>query len=326
MGMRQDLFFNHIIYFALGLAAFFVVKTVGIHFFRQNSQPIYWILLALLIITFIIGLEVKGSRRWIDLYFFQFQPSELFKVFFIIFLSDFYSKQRFLPSRRDLFLKSFLFFAVPAGIIFLQPDLGTSLVFGAIFVVMTMLSRTPKRYLMALFAIVAILLPIAWNLNILKDYQKNRLTSFIDPSVSKTASYNMTQAIIASGSGKFFGRGLGMGKQSQLYFLPEFHTDFAYSSLVEQFGFVGGITVIILYIIMAFYLLQKALLYYSSRDEQGRFKYFYTIGFLTMILFQVFVNIGMNLGVMPIAGITLPFISYGGSSLVTLLIGLALLP
>lgn len=326
VGIRQDLVFNHIIYFIIGLAGFFVVKTLGLHLFRQNARPMYWIFIFLLIFTYIVGLEIKGSRRWIDLYFFQFQPSELFKVFFMVYLADFYSKQRYMPSNRDLFLKSFLYFVLPAFIIFMQPDLGTSLVYGMVYLIMTLLSRLPKKYLIAVFSIAIIALPVVWNLNLIKDYQKNRLLSFINPQANKNTSYNMTQAIITSGSGQLFGRGLGLGKQSQLYFLPEFHTDFAYSSLVEQFGFFGGVTVIILYIVMAFFLLQRALLFYAVKDEQNRFKFFYTIGFLTFVLFQLFVNIGMNLGVMPIAGITLPLISYGGSSLVTFLVGLALLP
>ena len=232
LGMREDLIFNHIIYFIIGLAAFLVVKTIGLHFFRQNAYPIYWIMVGLLVFTFLFGMEVKGSKRWIDLYFMQFQPSELFKVFFIVFLADFFSKQRYLPSNRALFLKSFILFIIPTALIFKQPDLGTALVFGAVFVVMIFLSKIPNKYMIAIFTVGLIALPIVWNLNVLHDYQKLRILTFIDPSISPADSYNMTQSIITSGSGQLFGRGLGLGKQSQLYFLPEYHTDFAYSSLV----------------------------------------------------------------------------------------------
>lgn len=326
MGIRQDLVVQHIVFFIVGIAGFFFVKFLGRNFFQQNAKAFYWIFLGLLLFTYFFGIEVKGSRRWIDLFVFQFQPSEVFKVFFIIYLADFYAKIRILPSNRSLFIKSFLFFIVPALLIFRQPDLGTALVFAAIYFVLTIISKIPNKYLFAVITVALVVLPIMWMTGMLHDYQKNRLLSFIDPAADKHASYNMTQAIITSGSGQLFGRGLGLGKQSQLFFLPEFHTDFAYSSLVEQFGFLGGGMVILLYSIAAFFLLLKANRLSQAKDESDKFKYYYTVGFLTMLLFQVFVNIGMNTGVMPIAGITLPLISYGGSSIVTFLIGLALLP
>ena len=136
----------------------------------------------------------------------------------------------------------------------------------------------------------------------------------------------MTQAIITVGSGKFIGRGLGLGTQSRFFFLPENHTDFAFSSLVEQFGFLGGLIVIILYLIMAALLVKRLLSFYFLRDPVDKRNFLYLAGFLSYLIFQFLINIGMNLGLFPITGIALPFISYGGSSFVALMIGMALLP
>jgi rod shape determining protein RodA len=160
----------------------------------------------------------------------------------------------------------------------------------------------------------------------LKDYQKQRLSSFFSSQVNQqSTSYNMTQAIISIGSGKFLGRGLGLGTQSQLYFLPENHTDFAFSALVEQFGFVGGGAVLILFGVTAGVLIKRLIDFYYQKDEESQFKFNFILGFLAFFIFQIFINIGMNLGMLPIAGITLPLISYGGSSLITWMIGLGFL-
>jgi rod shape determining protein RodA len=182
----------------------------------------------------------------------------------------------------------------------------------------------PKRYILTLFAVMAAIIPLSWRF--IHTYQKNRILSFINPSIDPSGiAYNMTQAIITIGSGQLFGRGLGLGKQSTLFFLPENHTDFAFASLVEQFGFIGGLTIIILNLFIAIMIIRKIVHHYGKRGDHDRFAYFYSIGFLMYFLIQVFVNIGMNLGVLPVSGTALPLISYGGSSLVTWMIGLAFL-
>lgn len=199
------------------------------------------------------------------------------------------------------------------------------MVYFFIFMMLTLLSDMPKRYILYLCILLVISLPIGWNF--MKDYQKNRIISFLNPQIdSQGTAYNMTQAIITAGSGKFIGKGLGSGTQSRFQFLPENHTDFAYSSLVEQFGFIGGIVVIILYLIIIFMLISKMLTFYYSRDSGDKRKFLYTAGFLSFFVFQILINVGMNLGLFPVTGIALPFISYGGSSYVATMIGIALLP
>jgi rod shape determining protein RodA len=324
-GIRIPLARTQLFYFLAGLVAFVVVKKLGRRMFQFNTKFFYWFFVFLLIGTFIIGLEVKGSKRWIDLYLFNFQASEFFKVFFILFFARQLSKH--VPSSQagGLFLRLFFYMALPVFIIFKQPDLGNAMVYVFLFIVLILFSRIPRSYLFSLIGAGAALIPFMWFF--LKDYQRNRILSFVSPHLETQGNaYNMIQAMITIGSGQWLGRGLGLGTQSRLFFLPENNTDFAFASLVEQFGFAGGFVVIILYAVIAVMLFSKLIKYVGGDDEESRFKFLYTLGILSYILFQAFVNIGMNLGVLPIAGIALPFISYGGSLPVTLMVGFALLP
>lgn len=324
-GIKQDLYIKHIVFFGIGIVVFLICRRIGLQFFRVNAKPFYWLFIILLCLTYIIGLEAKGSKRWIDLYFFNFQASEFLKFFFIVFFAE-----RFAYNRKDthtfsFFMANLMYFLIPAFIIFKQPDLGSVMVYVFIFVSMILFTETPKRYFLFVGVLIVLFLPVAWF--VLHDYQRNRILSFMNPHLDKQGTaYNMTQAIITIGSGNFLGRGLGLGTQSHLFFLPENHTDFAFASLVEQFGFLGGSVVIILYAIIAFVLIKRIITYFYQRDLSGRFNFFVTVGFFSFLIVQIFVNIGMNLGLLPIAGITLPLISYGGSSLITMAIGLALLP
>lgn len=325
LGIDPRLFRDHLINVIVGIGTFFLVRKIGIHFFRANYKTFYFVFLGLLALTYIVGIEVKGSKRWIDLFIFSFQASEFYKVFLMVFFAEY-----FIHNRRNIYNTTFLFkslgyFFVPAFLVFKQPDLGNTLVYSAIFFSMAFFSGIPKINLFKILLIITAIIPFGWF--VLKDYQKIRILSFFNPHLDQAGNaYNMIQAMVTVGSGKFLGRGLGMGTQSGLYFLPENHTDFAYSSLTEQFGFVGGWVVIVLYTILAVILIKKIITYYYERSEEGKFKFLFTIGFFSYFIIHVFVNIGMNLGIMPITGITLPLISYGGSSLITWMIALALIP
>lgn len=325
LGIQKDLLVRHLTYFGIGVLFYSILRKKGLHFLRLNTFFFYWLSIILLIITYVIGFEVKGSQRWIDLYFFKFQSSEFLKIIFIVFMAEFFSRNRAHLKEFSFFLLSMFYFAVPALLVFKQPDLGNALVYAAIFFTMLMFSGIPKKFILYVALIGVVSLPIGWNF--LKEYQKSRITTFFNPHIDQEGtSYNMTQALISVGSGTFTGKGLGLGTQSRLYFLPENETDFAFSSLIEQFGFVGGFAVISLFFIMAIILIKRITYYYYQQTVDGRFHMLVYIGFTAFFLFQAFVNMGMNLGILPIAGITLPFISYGGSSLITCLIALALLP
>ena len=327
VGISPDLAFRHGVHFLTGVILFFIVSKLKIraHFLGINAHVLYWIFIGLLMLVLFFGLEVKGSRRWFDFYFFQFQPSEFFKIFFIIFLAQIFSSYERHLQKRTIFLKVLGYTLLPFILIFRQPDLGSAIVIFLISFVMMLHSDVPKRHILSFIIFVFLLLPAIWF--VLHDYQRDRIISFIKPSYDLSGtSYNITQATIAIGSGKMLGRGLGLGKQSSLYFLPEAQTDFAFSSFVEQFGFFGGFILILLYLFLFLSLFRKAHKFLNQKDRTTKFYYYYTIGFSALLVLQVAVNIGMNLRLLPIAGITLPFVSYGGSSLLTLMLGLALLP
>lgn len=319
LGIDRPLFTNQLFFCLVGIVAFIAVRFLGKRFFASNAALFYISFLVLLVVTYVIGFEAKGSKRWIDLYIFNFQPSEFFKIFFILYLSVLLAKKSNKFSEFGMFIISLLVFAVPTLIIFLQPDLGNAMVYFVIYLSVVLFSYIPKKYILSFILILALAMPVGSLF--LKDYQRDRLTSFINPSHDPAASYNMAQAVITSGSGRILGKGLSRGTQSQLSFLPENHTDFAFSSLLEQFGFMGGAAILSLYGVLMFFLVKKAHLYAYRGEEEW---YLFTLGFAAFILFQMMINVGMNMGVMPVAGITLPFISYGGSALATVLIGLAM--
>ncbi len=326
-GIRPDLTLRHMVFFAVGIVLFILIKAlrINIHFFRHNAQIMYWIFVILLVITYFFGVEVNGSRRWFDIFIFRFQPSEFIKIFFIIFLANMFAKYQAYSQKQYIFLLTLGYTLLPFILILRQPDLGSAMVIFAIFITMAFLSAIPKKHIVSFFIFILSLMPIFWFL--LHDYQRARITSFMEPTANvSSTTYNMTQAIIAIGSGSLTGNGLGLGSQSQLYFLPEYHTDFVFSSFVEQFGFIGGFILIVLYLIFFSILFMRILKFSGEKDEAGKFNYYYLVGFSALVIFQTCVNIGMNLGLLPIAGITLPFVSYGGSSLITLMLGLALLP
>lgn len=324
-GLSQDLFIRQLIFLFFGFLAYFILKYIGSHFFRINSKFFYWFFIIVLAITFIVGLEVKGSKRWLSFYFFNFQGSEFFKVFFILFMSEVLTVKNLLSNSFLKFIKVFLFFLLPFIIIFKQPDLGNAMVYFFIFITLLIFSNFSKKYLGYLIGLIIIFAPVGWL--IMKDYQKARILSFISPHLDvQGAAYNMIQSVITIGSGMFFGRGLGLGTQSRLFFLPENTTDFAFASMVEQFGFFGGFFVLIFFAVITIYLVKKTIYFYYQKSQDDQKKFLYCLGMLTYFVSQTVINLGMNMGIMPVAGITLPFISYGGSSVMALLIGFALLP
>ncbi|KKP61508.1 MAG: Rod shape-determining protein [Candidatus Roizmanbacteria bacterium GW2011_GWC2_34_23] len=325
LGLSQELFLRQLIYLFLGFLGYFIIKSIGSHFFRINNKFFYWFFITVLIVTFMVGLEVKGSKRWLNFYFFNFQGSEFFKVFFILFMAEILTIKNLLSNSFLNFIKVFLYFLIPFIIIFKQPDLGNAMIYFFIFFTLLIFSNFSKKYLGYLVGLIVTFTPVGWL--IMKDYQKARILSFINPHLDVQGSaYNMIQSVITIGSGMFFGRGLGLGTQSRLFFLPENTTDFAFASLIEQFGFLGGFFVLIFFTIIIIYLVKKTVYFYYQKSEVDQKKFLYCLGMLTYFVSQTIINLGMNMGIMPIAGITLPFISYGGSSVMALLIGFALIP
>lgn len=259
---------------------------------------------AILIFTLVFGKVIKGSSRWVDFFGFRFQPSELVKIIYIILLATYFSKVS--KSNLGVFLKSIMLFFPTIILVFLQPDLGTSLVFCFIFFNLLIFSKMSKWYILILVILLGLVSSPVWNN--LKDYQKNRLMVFINPYSDPLGSgYNVIQSKIAIGSGKVFGKGFGQGTQSHLKFLPEYHTDFIFASFAEEWGFFGVSLLLVLYFIFTAGLIR------AMGNSEGLI-FFVLLGIFSMFIFQIFVNVGMNLGIMPVTGIPLPLMSYGGTS------------
>ena len=306
-----EIFLRQIVYSVIGIIIFFLVSHTQMQFLKQISVPFYLLTIFFLIFTFIWGLETRGSTRWIDLKLFIFQPSELFKPALILFLGSYFSDRKTIKLKE--FLLSIVFISLPLFLIFKQPDLGNTIVILAIWFFACLVARISWRIVSFLPLFILLLLPLLWNL--IKDYQRQRIIAFLNPNLDPFGSaYNTIQAIIAVGSGQFFGRGLGRGSQSQLNFLPEARTDFIFATVAEELGFIGALLLLSLFLFLIWRILK------IGSNSADSFKTLVATGVASLIMTQVFISIGMNMGLLPVAGITLPFLSFGGSSLITTLI------
>lgn len=310
------LFYRQLIYILIGLVAFFIFSQIDFRIYRSFSWFIYFSGLFMLLITIIIGQVTRGSVRWLELGIFNFQPSEIFKPFIILFLAS------LLTEKRNKTINSFLLYSglffLPVFLVFKQPDLGNVIIYVAIFIGLIFFSGLNNRLIIPSILIVFLSSFLSWGF--LKPYQKERLITFLDPETDKLGrSYNILQSIISVGSGGFFGRGFGRGTQSHLKFLPEYHTDFIFASLSEELGFFGSSLLLIIYLL----LFLRILKIYKETDSQ--LAKLVIIGNFMMILAQMAINIGMSIGLLPITGITLPLISFGGSSILSIIIGLGII-
>lgn len=309
---------NQIIFLIVATVVFFGVAWIDYRAWSKMTRPLYVIMLASLLLVEFLGKTALGATRWINFGFFQFQPSELAKIILIIVFAKFFSEHYDRLEDPKQVVLSLAYLIVPLALVLAQPDLGTGIILVVIWLTMAAVSRMPKRYLVAMLACGVILLPIG--VHFLKPYQRARLDTFLQPTANPLGSgYNVVQSTIAVGSGQLLGRGLAAGSQSQLNFLPSQHTDFIFAVLAEKLGFVGSIILLLLFAA----LLGRALI--VTYRAQDRFGFFVGIGVVAMLVFHILINVGMNLGIMPVTGIPLPFVSYGGTSLLISLIAVGLL-
>lgn len=309
-----ELAFQQLIYTIVGIGLFLFISQFDLHSIKKLINPAFYLTIFLLIVVLILGIETRGSVRWIPLGFFNIQPSEFAKPVLLLLIASFWSKN--VSSWRNI-LKSLLWISPILILVFIQPDLGSTLTLLSIWLGMLFVSRISIKKILVLILIAAIVIPTSWMF--LRDYQKQRIVGFLNPETDPLGrGYNLIQSTIAVGSGEIFGRGLGRGTQSRLQFLPEFRTDFIFASIAEEWGFLGCFVILFLYLYLLIYFLRLA----NQTDDN--FSFLITIGVFSMLLFQIFVNIGMNIGIVPITGITLPLISYGGSSLIVTFICLGL--
>lgn len=294
----------------VGLILVFGISLIDYSRLQHYFPQLYALNIVSLLSVFLLGRSVKGAQRWIDLVVFRFQPSELAKLLAILTLAAYIVYRKGDMDSPAEVARSFALMLPPMLLIMRQPDLGTALVIGAIWFGMLFVAGVRWQYLVATALIVLVVGVGAWQLHILSDYQVDRLVVFVDPGVDPSgAGYNLKQSKIAIGSGGMWGKGLLSGTQTNLNFLPERHTDFIFSVLGEELGFVGGAMLLGLY---GWLLLSALRVASAARDQFGGYV---AGGIITMWLFQMAVNMGMTTGIMPVTGIPLPFMSYGGSSM-----------
>lgn len=302
----------------IGVCFFLSAAWVGYRFFLNVSYFLYGLAIVLLVLVLLFGETYLGANRWLSIGPFQIQPSELCKIATILVLAQYLANRTVLSEQKRSFFVMLTVVAVPVGLILKQPDLGSALVFLPVLSAMLFFWGFRIRYLVSLIVLGVAVAPFLWRA--LKPYQQKRLLVFLNPSVDPIgASYTAIQSKIAVGSGGLVGKGWLRGTQIQLDFVPEHHTDFIFSVIGEEFGFIGSMAILVLFGFLLFYIFD---IIEHTTDLRARLL---AIGIAAFIFFQVFVNIGMTIGLAPITGITLPLVSYGGSSLVTTFFALGLL-
>lgn len=306
---------NQIISLIISLFFFLFISQINVSSLRAIKTPLYIVSVILLFIVLIIGIESRGAVRWIEILGIRIQFSETLKPFLSLALASFISDNKN-PTFRTLLMA--IVFLLPIIImIYLQPDLGSALIYAAVFFLTLVVIGFPLHWF-AITALPAILLsPLFWA--ILHDYQRQRILTFFQLNKDPLGtSYNSIQALIAVGSGMFSGKGLGEGTQSALRFLPERHTDFIFATISEGMGFIGGLIIILAF----FFLLYR--LYTIFINSSSLFEKSFLICCFLFLLIQFFLNAGMNIGILPVVGVTMPFVSFGGSSLMSNFIFLAI--
>ncbi len=316
---QKLLFYKQIVWFGIGLVVMFATLSFNYRLLERWALPIFISCVLMLLAVVMFGKLAGGSRRWLILGPVHFQPSEMIKIAVVLVLAKYYAKT---ADSRGLTLREIvrpmLITALPVGLIVVQPDLGTAGLVALIAVTITLFVKVARRSLALLLAVGAAVVPAVWML--LKDYQRRRILTFLDPTHDPLgAGYHIIQSKIAIGSGMITGKGYLQGTQNALSFLPEEHTDFIFSVLAEEWGLVGAATLIGLFAVLVFRGLSIA---HRCRDPFGKVL---AVGIVALLFWQVVINIGMTMGLMPVVGVPLPFISYGGSSTITVAICVGLL-
>lgn len=314
---ESKIYIDQIIFILVGLAVMIFLTFTDYRQLRSSSRILYIIGTVLLIAVLFFGKSVYGSSRWINLIIFDLQPSELVKLFLLISLSSFLAP-RIGRINFKVFFSVFMITLIPVVLTLMQPDLGTTIIYIVCAITLLFFSKLNIKQIIIFISIILLALPVGWM--VLKDYQKERVMTFINPqSDPYGAGYNVSQSLITVGSGGIWGKGFGRGPQSQLNFLPVAHTDFVFAGIAESIGFVGSSLLLVL---ILFFVLKCVKIATISKDNFGSLL---AIGIGTLIFFQSLVNIGMNIGLLPVTGIPLPFISYGGSSTVSMLASVGIL-
>ena len=301
-----------------GIAIVFIVSFLDYQLFKDYAYYLYFLGLILLLLVLFFGSAHHGATRWLDVKLFSFQPIEITKVFLVILLAKFFSSRKIEGDSWQQLLWSGILVFIPFLLVVLQPDFGSAMLFFIIWITIAITAGFNKKYFLVVFFIGVLAVGGMWEFYF-RDYQKDRILTFINPAEqSLEQRHNVDQAIIAVGAGGLTGRGVGFGSQSQLKFLPEVENDFIFAVIAEELGFIG-VSLLLLFFGLFFYRCLNNL-----KKINNDFGIFLILGTVGLIFAQMFINIGMNMGILPVVGIPLPFISYGGTALLSmfLLVGI----
>jgi rod shape determining protein RodA len=321
-GEHPSYYIKQLYWLLIGLGAMLVVVSIDYSYLNRYAYAIFGGGMALLVAVLVMGRTGLGATRWISLGPISFQPSDLFKLAYIITMAHWLSRVRGELTVRDLVFSFVAFTAVPLLLIIKQPDLGTGLIMLMLFTLMSLTKGVQKKVVMVAVTLAVISVPFVGNIfwDELKDYQKMRIVAFVQPDVDPAGvSYHINQSKVAIGSGGITGKGYLKGTQGPFRFLPEKHTDFIFSVFAEEWGFLGALALLAVYLTLIMKGINIAV---RAKDAFGRLL---ALGITFMYTLYMFINVGMTLGVMPVVGIPLPFMSYGGTALVTNFIAAGLL-
>lgn len=303
---------RQLLWILIGVIVFIVLVLSDMHIIRRTTVIVtgYLLTLGLLLLLLLIAHPVQGAKAWFSFGAFSFQPADLAKLVLIGFLAKYFSRRHVEIQHVRHLVLSGAYAALIIGLILIQPDLGTAVILSGVWFGLVLVSGISKKHLAIVFMLGAISATGLWFFG-LHDYQRTRIVAFLNPAADiRGAGYNAYQAVVAAGSGELFGKGIGYGTQSKLRFLPEYETDFIFAAFAEEWGFVGVTLVLLLYGLLLFNLLSIA------RKSATNFDAFFTIGVALLFLAHVFIHAGINLGLLPVTGTTIPFMSYGGSHIV----------
>jgi rod shape determining protein RodA len=311
--VESSFFGKQLVWIVVSLAVFFGLSLFDFRFLKRTGVLVTLFIFSVLVLATLLGLNhvVKGARSWLDFGAFSFQPSDPIKILVILILAKYFSRRHIeIANVRHILISGFYAF-VPFVLVLLQPDFGSAIIIGAIWLGMVLVSGISKKHLAAVFLIGAIAFGGLWSFAF-ADYQKQRIMTFLNPLADiQGAGYNAYQSTIAVGSGQLLGKGVGYGTQSRLEFLPEYETDFIFAAFAEEWGFVGVLILFALFGIVIWRILANALLGATN------FEVFFGMGVAIFLMAQFIVHVGMNVGLLPVTGLPLPFLSYGGSHLLT---------
>jgi rod shape determining protein RodA len=320
-GQSVNFLGKQLMWVSVGFAIAFMIGRSDIRFFRDSRYVVllYSISLALLVFVLIFGKTVKGAQSWFTVGAFSFQPTDIVKIAVIAMLAKYFSRRHIEIKRIRHLLISALYVLVPIGLIMLQPDFGSAMVISMLWLGMALVSGISKKHIFVVVGVAVVTFLIAW-VALFKPYQKARIMTFVNPTADiRGSGYNAYQSVIAVGSGGVLGKGFGYGTQSRLNYLPEYETDFIFAAFAEEWGLIGALIIVASFGVLLWRVIVHA------KFGASNFETLFCVGYAIAIFTHVIINIGMNIGIMPVTGIPLPFMSYGGSHLLGECIGLGMI-